>query len=155
MLSSLIAFLGGSAFRLVWGEVSAWLNKKLEHQQELDRMREQEKIDQAKHARQQESIRLQHDLGIEQIRVAGDIAVDRAAADAFTEAMKTANAPSGVRWIDGWNKGIRPAAATISLCLWVGNLIKAAFILTDWDKDLIGAILGFFFADRSLAKRGK
>lgn len=155
MFSAILSFIGGSAFRMIWGEVSAWLNKKLEHQQELDRIREQEKIDQAKHARQQELIRLQHELGIKAIQVAGDVETEKLAAEAFANAMKDANRPTGVKWVDAWNATIRPSAATISLALWVGNLAQAAFVLTDWDRNLIGAIFGYFFADRSLAKRSK
>ena len=155
MLSSIFAFLGGSAFRLIWGEASAWPNKKLEHAQEIERIREQEKIDAAKHARQQELIQLQHRLGIEHIQVAGDIALEKEAAVAFTKAMEVANKPTGVRWVDAWNGMIRPSAATFGLALWIGNVVKAGFVLVDWDKDLIGAVLGYFFADRSLGKRGK
>jgi len=152
MFSALLSFLGGSAFRYVIGRVIEYFEDKQEHEQELERIREQERIDAARHGRQQELIELQHKLGIQQIQVAGNIAVDKAAADAFTEAMKVANTPTGVPWVDGWNGSIRPAAASIALVLWVLNMAKAALILTEWDKNLIASILGYFFADRSIGK---
>jgi hypothetical protein len=154
MFTSLFAFLGGTAFRLIWGEVSAWLNKKLEHAQEMERIQAQEGIDAAKHARQQDLIKLQHELGIKEIQVAGNIEVEKLATAAFVEAQKNFK-PTGVKWVDGWNGTIRPAAATFSLLLWFGNVAAYGFKVTTWDQDLIAGVLGFFFADRSLARRGK
>lgn len=155
MFSALFSFIGGSAFRMVWGEVSAWLNKKLEHQQELDAMRLQAELEAARHERDMARLKLQSDLGIKEIQIAGDAAVAKSEADAFLEAMKTANKPTGIAIVDAWNGIIRPSAATISLALWIGNLIQAGFALVEWDRNLVGAILGYFFADRSLAKRAK
>ena len=39
MFSGLIAFLGGSAFRMIWGELAAWLTARQDHRHELERMR--------------------------------------------------------------------------------------------------------------------
>jgi hypothetical protein len=152
VISALLSFLGGSAFRFLIGRLTDHLEKKQDHLQELDRMRLQEQIDQAKHARQQESIRLQHELGVQQIQVAGAAAVERAEAEAFAAAMGRINTPTGVRWIDGWNGAIRPAAATIALLLWLLNMLKAALVLTEWDKNLVASILGYYFADRHIGK---
>jgi len=33
--------------------------------------------------------------------------------------------------------------------------MKNGFILSEWDKELVSAILGIYVADRSLGKRGK
>ena len=41
-MSALISFLGGSAFRMVWGEVSSYFNKRQDHQHEMERMKAQE-----------------------------------------------------------------------------------------------------------------
>jgi hypothetical protein len=154
MISALFSFLGGTAFRMVWGEVSAWLNKKLEHAQEMERLQLSERLEATKYARQQELIRLQHDLGIKEIQIAGDIAADKLAAEAFVEAQKNFK-PTGIKWVDAWNASIRPSAATFALLLWVGELINKALVLSEWDRNLIGAILGFYFADRTLKHRGK
>lgn len=35
MFSALFSFLGGSVFRMVWGEASAFINKREDHKQEL------------------------------------------------------------------------------------------------------------------------
>lgn len=155
MFSALFSFLGGSVFRMVWGEVADWLKKKQEHQQELDAMRLQAELEAARHERDMARIKMQAELGVKEIQIAGDAAVAKAEADAFVEAMKNANKPTGVLWVDAWNGTIRPAAATIALALWMGDLICKSLVLAEWDKDLIGAVLGYFFADRSLGKRAK
>lgn len=153
MFSAIFTFLGGAAFRYALGRGIDWLEKRQEHLQERDRLAAQERLDAARHERQLETIRLQHQLGIEQIQVQGEQASDLEAARAFTEAMKVSNVKTGNKYIDGWNGSIRPAAATISLLLWVGHMAKASFVLTQWDQDLVSSILGFFFADRHLGKR--
>ena len=35
------------------------------------------------------------------------------------------------------------------------EIAKNGFDLSDWDRELVGAILGMYVADRTLAKRGK
>ena len=56
MLSALLSFFGGTAFRMLWGEVSAYLNKKQDHAFEIERMRLQEQFDAAQHARNLEAL---------------------------------------------------------------------------------------------------
>lgn len=155
IISALFSFLGGSAFRMIWGEIAAWMNKKQDHAHEMDMMRLQSTLEAERHTRNLEQLRLAADLKLTEVRVAGDLAIEKAAADAFTEAQKTLRAPSGIKWVDGWNGSIRPAMATIALALWVFALAKAGFVTGDWDRELIAGILGFYIADRTLAKRGK
>jgi hypothetical protein len=152
MFSAIFSFLGGAAFRFILGKATEMLEKRQEHLQELARIDAQEKIDAGKHERQKDLIKMQADLGIKEIQIAGSVAVEKAAADAFTEAMKNANKPTGVAWVDAWNGCIRPAGATIALLLWLLQMLKAALVLTEWDKNLIASILGYFYADRSIGK---
>lgn len=155
MFSALFSFLGGSAFRMVWGEVSAYLTKRQEHKQELERMRLQSDLDDKRHQRDTERIRLQADLQVREVQVVGDLAIQKTEAQAFVEAMKNAMKPIGIWWVDAWNGSIRPAMATVALSMWVLALYRAGFVPTGWDLELIGGILGFYIADRSLGKRGK
>ena len=39
MISALVSFLGGSVFRMLWGEISAWLTKAQDHKHEIERGR--------------------------------------------------------------------------------------------------------------------
>ncbi len=155
MLSALFSFLGGSVFRMIWGEVASFVQKKQDHQHELEMARLQADLEAGRHERDMARIKLQSDLNVREVQVAGDMAIQATEANAFVEAIKAAAIPTGVKWVDAWNGSVRPAAATISLCLWVLSLAHAGFITNDWDRELVGVILGFYFADRSLARRNK
>lgn len=155
MIEALLSFLGGSVFRMIWGEVSAWYNKKQDHAFELERLRLQTEIDDRNHQRTQEMLRLQNELGIKSVEAKAVADVATAEADAFARAMENAFKPSGWAFVDIWNGIIRPSAATIALLLWVLKLNSQNWVMQEWDITLAGTVLGFFFADRSLGKRNK
>jgi hypothetical protein len=155
MIEALFSFLGGSVFRMIWGEVSAWYNKKQDHQFEIERMKMQNALDDRQHQRTQEALRLQNELGIKVIAAQGEADVATAEAEAFAKAMDNAFKPSGYAFVDIWNGIVRPSAATIALGLWVLKLYSQGWKMDDWDVALVGMVLGFFFADRSLSKRAK
>jgi hypothetical protein len=155
MIEALFSFLGGSVFRMVWGEMSAWFSKKQDHSFEIERLRLQTEIDDRAHQRMQDALRLQSELGIKTVeaQAVADVAVTEAAA--FSKLMDSAFKPTGWAVVDVWNGVIRPSAATIALVLWVLKLAHQGWKMDDWDVTLVGTVLGFFFADRSLGKRGK
>ena len=155
MIEALFSFLGGSVFRMVWGELSAWYNKRQDHAFELERLRLQNELDDRAHQRTQEALRLQNELGIRTIEAKAEADVATVEADAFARAMEHAFKPSGWAVVDVWNGIIRPSAATIALVLWCLKLSSQNWTMQEWDITLAGTILGFFFADRSLGKRGK
>jgi|SRR3990167_2832525 len=154
-LSGIISFLGGSAFRMIWGEVSSYFKQRQEHAQELESLRLQGALEDARHKRDLERIQLQSELGIKEVTIAGDMAIAKTEAEAFVEAMKNANKPTGNRFIDAWNGSIRPQYAEIALLLWLLKLGSQGFTMDEFDMGLLAVIAGFFFADRSLSKRGK
>ena len=155
MLSALISFLGGSVFRMIWGEVSAWYNKHQDHKFEIERLQLQAQLEDKAHQRSQEALRLQAELGIKTIEAQAESNVMTAEAEAFANAMKEAFKPTGIYWVDAWNGIIRPAAATLALILWTLKLANQGFAMQAYDMEITGVVLGFFFADRSLGKRGK
>jgi hypothetical protein len=155
MLSALFSFLGGSVFRMLWGEISAFFKAKQEHSQEMERMRLQMELEEKRAEQDRDRIRLQHELGVKQIQVQGDVEVAKAEAEAFIEAMKEANRPTGIFIVDVWNGVIRPSYATLALCLWAFKVYTQNFKMDDFDIGMLAVIAGFYFADRSLAKRGK
>ena len=136
-------------------EISAWYNKKQDHQFEIKRMKMQNALDDRQHQRTQEALRLQNELGIKVIAAHGEADVATAEAEAFAKAMDNAFKPSGYAFVDIWNGIVRPSAATIALGLWVLKLYSQGWKMDDWDVALVGMVLGFFFADRSLSKRAK
>lgn len=155
MLTALISFLGGNAFRLLFGEVAAFFSKKQEHAQELERMKLQGELDAEAHARNLESIRLQNDLGVKTIQVQAEAALDKLDADAFLQSVADVGKKTDIKFLDIWNGSIRPLLATIAIGVVLFEIVRNGFVLSDWDRELVGAILGIYVADRHLSKRGK
>lgn len=155
MFSALFSFLGGSVFRMIWGEIAAFVQAKQEHAFELERLKLQEGLDAAQHARTQDTLKLQAELGVQTIRVQAEADTGRIETEGWAAAVASAMKPTGVAWVDAWNGSVRPAAASIALILWVGALNAQGWKMTEWDMQLVGVVLGFFFASRELTKRGK
>ena len=155
MLSAIISFLGGSAFRMVFGEVSHWITAARDHKREVEMMRVQGELDAAQHQRNMESIKLQAELGVKTIAVQSHADLSKLDADGFYSAVSQAMKPSGIFLVDLWNGIIRPLCATIAIMLWVKALGNQGWIMAAWDMEMVAAILGFFFADRSMGKKGK
>ncbi|MFN7610818.1 MAG: hypothetical protein ACK5QX_07775 [bacterium] len=154
MISAILSFLGGSAFRLVWGEVAAWLNRRQEHAQELDRLRLQGDMDAAQHARNMESIRVQAELGVKTIEVKAEAESARIETEAWLDAVRATGRSVGVKWVDAWNASIRPGVATWALAM-LSAEAAALVALSDGAASVCYAALGLYLADRALAKRGK
>ena len=148
MLATLISFLGGTAFRLVFGSVMDFFNKRQEHANELAMLQAQSGIETIKHTQEMERIKLQSELGIKEIQVAADAAEQKSMADAFVEAVKATQQKTGIPWADAWNAIIRPSGATVSLIAWVASIVVAGCVLGERDWTLISAFLGVFVGDR-------
>lgn len=155
MISALFSFLGGSVFRMIWGEASAYLNKRQDHAHETEMLRVQAELDQAKHLRDMEQLRLANELGVKMVEVQKDAAIAKAEVDAFTRAIEAAARPTGIAWVDAWNGSIRPSYATVALILWLVKVSAQGFKMDAFDAELLAVVAGFYFADRSLGKRGK
>lgn len=155
MFTALLSFLGGSVFRMLWGEIAGWVTAHQSHRQEIERLRWQAEADAAQHARNLEAIKVQADLGVQTIRVQAEADTERIEAQAWGAAVATLHQPSGIGVVDAWNGIIRPLAASIAILLWVLALNEQGWKMGEWDKELVGVVLGFFFASRELMKRGK
>lgn len=154
MVSAILSFLGGSAFRAIWGEVSNWLTERQNHAHEMERMRLQAEIDAAQHARNLDSIRLQADLGVREIRVQAEADINRIESEGWLEAVRSTGRAIGIAWVDAWNAVIRPAVATWSVAMLTLSEF-GVFALTDTTASVCFAALGLYLADRTLGKRGK
>ena len=153
-MGALFSFLSGSVFRMLWGEISSFITKAQDHKQELELAKLQASIANEEHTRNIEALKLQHDLGIEKVYVQQEVDTNAGELDAWIATVKSINTKTGVAWIDGWNQCIRPAVATIAVC---SMIVEIALLghLTDWHREVFGAALGLFLADRALSKRGK
>jgi hypothetical protein len=154
MLTSLISFLGGATFRMVWGEVSAWLTKRQDHRYEIERMQVQGQLDAAQHERNLASIKLQADLQVKVIEAQSEAVVGEIAAQGWLEAVKATGRQVGVKWIDAWNATIRPGVATWSIAMLTFGEF-GLLVLSENAVSVCSAALGIYLAERNLIKRGK
>ena len=155
MISTLLSFLGGSVFRMLWGEIASFITAKQEHAHEIERMKAQGELDAAQHARTLEAIKQQAELGVQTIRVQAEADTSRTDAEAFSAASASLFKATGIWFVDAWNGVIRPATATVCLGLWVRHVAHAGWVLDDQGWSILSAALGLYLADRALAKRGK
>lgn len=155
MFTALFSFLGGSAFRMIFGEISAWMTRKQDHQQEIERLQLQAELDAAQHGRNLESIRVQAELGVKTIEVQAEAALSQIETDAWSKLVDSTTKTTGIKWLDAWNGSIRPALATLAMLVVIGQIVVNGWTLSDWDRELVAAILGIYLADRQLSKRGK
>lgn len=154
MITALLSFLGGNVFRMIFGEVISYLNKKQDHAQELDRMKLQNALDAAQHERNLKAITVQAELGVKTIQVQAEAAIGEIEAQGWLEAVKGTTTKTGLAWVDAWNAIIRPSLATWSIVMiTLGEF--AVVHLSDNTIALAGVALGIYVADRQLFKRGK
>jgi hypothetical protein len=155
MFAALLSFLGGSVFRMLFGEISSWMNKKQDHLHEMDRMRLQGELDNSQFLRNQDALRLQAELGVKLVHVQAEAVVDQIEADGWLAAVKGTTQTIGIWFIDAWNGVIRPFVATWAVIMVTLHFAQTGWILDDNGWSLCGAALGIYLADRSLFKRGK
>ena len=155
MITALFSFLGGNVFRMIFGEVIAYFNKKQDHSQEVERMKLQSDLDAAQHARNLEAIKVQADLGVKTIQVQSEAHINEVEAEGWLEAVKATAIRTGVAWVDAWNAVIRPGVATWAVVMMTLAEIGAISKLSEDAAAICGAALGIYLADRSLFKRGK
>lgn len=154
MFSALLSFLGGSVFRMIWGEVSAFFTRKQEHANEMERLRFQAELDDRAHERRMESVRFEAEQQVKVIHVQAEAAVTQIEAEGWLEAVKATGRKVGVAWVDAWNSAIRPGLATWGVVMLTLEAFALAQI-TEGTASVIFAALGIFVADRTLGKRGR
>lgn len=154
-----MSFFGGAAFRMIWGELSAWWTKRQDHAQEMERMRLQGQLDAAQHARNLEAQRLQADLGIKVIEAQTAGAIGKIEAEGWLEAVKATGRKVGIKFVDGWNAIMRPAIATWGVVMLTVQeasvLFGHVYHLSDVTTNVACGAIGIFIAARDLQKRGK
>lgn len=168
MLAPLLSLFGGTAFRLFIGNLFEGVKQLMDHKQELERMSLQDRLDQNLHTRTIEALKAQQEMGIKVVEAQSAAAADTADSQGFLETIKGINASTanfvatGKWWIDmwpdligSWNSAIRPTMAVVAIALWIMAVNKAGWVMTDWDKDLAGGIMGLFIGDRIHATRNR
>lgn len=155
ILSAILSFLGGNVFRMIWGEISQKWTESQNHKYEMEMLDKQATYAAAEHERNLASIKMQHDLGIEVIRVKGEQALAQVDAEAFSKMSEGTTRSVGIWLVDMWNGLIRPVGATMFLSMIALHYYKAGWVLDETGWAIAGAFLGIYVADRSLLKRNK
>nr|VFK59881.1 MAG: hypothetical protein BECKTC1821F_GA0114240_103819 [Candidatus Kentron sp. TC] len=98
----------------------------------------------------------------------GEIQENLKEGDAYIEALRGQQIPSGIRWVDTLNASVRPmvtywwlllftiykASLIVSAIVdWVGFAEFASAIWTNSDAGILSMILGFWFVDRVMRKQ--
>jgi hypothetical protein len=151
LITALITFLGGTACRMFFGHLLDMATKWQDARNELAHIKLQGELDAAQHGRNLESIKLQADLGVKIIEAHTQQHVTSAEADAFLEAVQATGRQTGVKWVDLWNGIIRPMLATVAIALWVSTMARRGFVPDEWDRALMGSVLGIFVGGRIMS----
>jgi hypothetical protein len=148
----ILSFLGGTAFRWLFGEALDFLKRRQELANELALMQLQHEQDRDKHQWQQEAIKLHADMGVKVIEAQSEADDRRGAAEAFLAAVQGVNKASEREGVIGaWNASIRPLLATVAIFALVGE--SAGWItLSALFAEVSCAVLGVFVGERIRAR---
>jgi hypothetical protein len=108
---------------------------------------------------------------LDEITTAGQLKYEAESLNVLTEAIRGQDAPSGVKWIDGFSKLMRPLITLQWVILLYPSVVIMSFIVlltqnvplitalgTVWgqdEKSLVAGIVNFWFLDRILKRYQK
>lgn len=150
MLGGLFSFLGGAAFRWLFGELITVYKDRAERKHELQMVRHQDWMAEQATKRKIAEYKAAADAGVQIIEAKADADAQRMADEAFNLAIKGVNdASMRSDWIGKFNAFIRPELAQISIMLLVGQALFPNHVtLTPLMVELIAGVLGVFVGER-------
>lgn len=152
MFSGLISFLGGTAFRWLFGEALEFLKRRQETAAEIQMLRLQHDLERERHQWQQQAIQAHAEMGIKVIEAQADAAERTGAAEAFLAAVQGINqASQRADWIGAWNAAIRPLLATVAIAALLGESL-GLMTLSALFAEVSCAVLGVFVGERIRAR---
>lgn len=108
---------------------------------------------------------------LDEITLAGQVEYDAKSLDVLTEAIRGQDAPSGIKWIDGFSKLMRPLITFQWVILLYPAVVITSFVVlitqgvplitamnSVWGQDektMVAGIINFWFLDRILRRAGK
>jgi hypothetical protein len=145
----MFAFLGSTVFRMIFGEVINFFKAKQDHKHEQEMIRLNMEVSTHQADLRIAEIKAAADAGVKIIESKAEAADKEFSNTAFLTAMSGIDAPSGIKWIDGFNKLIRPELAQISIVLIACNAIwPDHVILTGLVGEVVCGVLGLFIGGR-------
>lgn len=149
MIGAIFSFFGGTAFRWIFGEVLAFLKSWQDHKHEMALIRLNLDVERERAALRRAEIEAAASAGVRVIEAQREAAHQGVLDQAFLSAVEGIDKPSGVAWIDGFNKLIRPELAQVSILLIVGNaLFPQHVVLQGVVLEVVCGALGLFLGGR-------
>jgi hypothetical protein len=147
--SGAISFLGGTAFRWLAGEALAFFKAKQEHAYEIAMRELDHKQDGQRAQWRREEIKSAADAGVQMISAKSESDARGMADSMLLETITQIGKQTGIGWVDAWNQSIRPALATASIVLLIGNAIwPGQIVLNALTMEVVCAVLGVFVGGR-------
>jgi len=149
MFSAVFSFFGGTAFRWIFGEVLGFFKAKQEHEHEMALIKLNLDVERERAALRKAEIEATAAAGVKVIEAQREATHAGLMDQAFMTAVEGIDKPSGIAWIDGFNKFIRPELAQISIFLLVGHAIWPNVVrLEGVVLEVVCGVLGLFIGGR-------
>jgi hypothetical protein len=149
IIGAFFSFFGSTAFRWLFGEVIGFLKAKQDHEHEMAMIRLNLDVEKERAELRKAEIAAAAEAGVKVIEAQAEAAHDGLMDQAWLSAVQGIDKPSGVAWIDGFNKLIRPELAQVSILLIIGNALwPQHVVLQGIVMEVICGALGLFLGGR-------
>jgi hypothetical protein len=149
MLTFLTSFLSSAGLRWLLGEAVGMLKAKQDRAAEIAMLRVQAELEAARADRQRQAVQDAAAAGVKMVEVQAAARYAEATDAMVLEALKQLDKPTGVVWVDGWNGAIRPALASASILLLIGNAMwPQHVVLVGIVGEVVAGALGLYVGGR-------
>lgn len=154
-MTGFLSFIGGTAFRWLFGELIGYLKARQETQAELERMRLEHEQAKDRAEWQRQAVAEAAAAGIKLVEAKAEAQSMQAADDAFLSAIGGVNeASKRTDWIGAFNALIRPELAQVSIILLAAHAFWPQHVMiTGIVGEVICGALGLFVGER-IKQRG-
>jgi len=149
MIGGLISLFGGTAFRWLMGEALGLFKAHQDHSHEMAMVRLNMEMEQQRSELRKAEVQAAADAGIKIVEAQAEAAHQGLMDQAWLSAVQGIDKPSGIGWIDGFNKLIRPELAQVSILLLAGHAIWPNVVhLEGVVLEVVCGVLGLFIGGR-------
>ena len=154
-MTALISFLGSASMRWLLGELLSIFKAREDRRSEVEMIRLQADLAREQAERQRQAVVDAAAAGVNLIEAQREASAGDASDRMMLAGVEAVGRPSGIAWVDGWNGAIRPALASASILLLIGNAIAPGHIvLTGIVGEVVCGALGLYVGGR-IASTGR
>jgi len=148
-MTALISFLGSASLRWLLGELLGIVKAREDRRAEIDMLRLQADLERERAERQRLAVADAAAAGVKLVEAQREASASDAADRMMLAGVEAVGRPSGVQWVDSWNGSIRPALASASILLLLGNALFPAHVaLTGLVGEVVCGALGLYVGGR-------